>query len=194
MRLVCSYCRKVIRHDAGTRIVDVSHGMCPACAEHFGKLWKGMSLSEYLDTLDAPVIVVDGDARVIGANHELAKLLGRPRASLPGLRAGEAFACVHSRLPEGCGGTVHCRECTIRRGITQVHESGKSLRHVPAWLESESGRMELTLSITAEQGLVKVVVETMRPAAAIAGDDGPACPLPARPRRRTPRAGRNARR
>jgi hypothetical protein len=88
---------------------------------------------------------------------------------------------------------VHCRECTIRRGITQVHDSGKALRHVPAWLESESGRMELTLSITAEQGLVKVVVETMRPAAAIAGDDGPACPLPAQARRRTPRPGRNTR-
>lgn len=193
MRLVCSYCRKVIRHDAGTRIVDVSHGMCPACAEHFGKLWKGMSLSEYLDTLEAPVIVVDGDARVIGANQELAKVLGRTRASLPGLRAGEAFACVHSRLPEGCGRTVHCRECTIRRGITQVHETGKPLREVPAWLESESGRMELTLSITAEQGLVKVVVETMRAAASVAGEDAAACALPAQPRRRTPRPARSTR-
>lgn len=178
MRLVCSYCRKVIRHDAGSRVMDVSHGMCPSCAEHFGKLWQGMTLSDYLDTFAEPVLVVDGNARVIGVNQAVAKLLARDRASFPGLLGGEAFACVHSRLPEGCGRTVHCRECAIRRGITRVHETGKPLRGVPAYLEGEGGRVALSLSITPEQGLVRVVVEAMQPATADADAGADACASP----------------
>jgi PAS domain-containing protein len=181
MRLVCSYCRKVIRHDAGSRLTDVSHGMCPACAEHFGKLWQGMTLSDYLDTFSEPVLVVDGDARVIGVNQALARLLARDRTSFPGLLGGEAFACVHSRLPEGCGRTVHCRECTIRRGITRVHESGKPLLGVPAYLEADGGRVELSLSVIPEQGLVRVVVEAMRPAAAAEAGGGGARHVPCAP-------------
>jgi PAS domain-containing protein len=163
MRLVCSYCRKVIRHDAGTRAWDVSHGMCETCADHFGRLWDGMSISEYLETLSDPVIVVNGDGRVIGANQKLAALLGRERVELRGVLGGEAFACVHSRLPEGCGKTVHCRECTIRRAVTRVHESGEPLRRVPAWVETHDGRVDLRISASAHDGLVKVVVEEMRP-------------------------------
>jgi PAS domain S-box-containing protein len=159
MRLVCSYCHKVIRHDAKSRVWDVSHGMCHACAEHFDRLWKGMSLSEYLDTLPEPVVVVDGDARVVAANRKIARLFGREQAELRGLPAGEAFACVHSRLPEGCGRTVHCRECTIRRAVTRVHETGKPLSRVSAWLQTKEGRSPLRISVRKEQGLVKVVIE-----------------------------------
>jgi len=159
MRLVCSYCHKVIRHDANSRVCDVSHGMCHACAGHFDRLWKGMTLSEFLDTLPDPVLVVNGEARVIAANEKLANLFGRDKNRLRGLPAGEAFACVYSRLPKGCGRTVHCRECTIRRGVERVHETGKALRHVPAWLQTRGGRVQLRISVRREKGLVKVVVE-----------------------------------
>lgn len=161
MRLVCSYCRKVIRHDAGSRISDVSHGMCHACAEHFDRLWKGMPLAEYLDTLPEPVVVLDGDARVVAGNRRLAARFGREGARLRGLPVGDAFACVHSRLREGCGGTTHCRECTIRRAVTRVHETGEPLRHAAAWLRTKDGRVDLRISARKEHGLVKVVVEGM---------------------------------
>ncbi len=166
MRLVCSYCHKVIRHDANSRVCDVSHGMCHVCADHFDRLWKGMSLSEYLDTLPEPVLVVTGDARVMAVNQRAAALSGRNRNRLHGLPAGEALACVHSRLPKGCGRTVHCRECTIRNGVLRVHETGKPLRHVPAWLKTKEGRVELRISVSKENGLVKVVIEDMKGAAA----------------------------
>lgn len=162
MRLVCSYCRKVIRHDAGSRVLDVSHGMCPSCAEHFGKLWKGMPLCEYLDTLDDAAVVMDGHARIIGANLRLAALLGRARSSLPGLRCGEAFACVHAREPRGCGKGVRCRECAVRNAVAHVHESGMPVRDVPASLETHDGRLRLTLSARAEQGLVKLMLREVR--------------------------------
>jgi PAS domain-containing protein len=168
MLVVCSYCRRTIVDDpaAGDR---VSHGMCPACAEHFEALWRGMSLGEYLDQLEDPVLVVNGDARVVAANARAARLLGRDRAELAGLLTGEALACAHARLPGGCGKTVHCRECTIRRGVDRVAQTGVAIEGAPAYLETDAGRAELRISVRALDGLVKVVVEELVPPTAPAG-------------------------
>lgn len=163
MRVVCSYCRKTIRDTPRSGACDVSHGMCPPCGEHFERLWGGMKLSEYLDTLGSPVLVVDGEGRVIAASREAARILGRERDELRGLLGGEALACVHSRLPEGCGRTVHCRECTIRRAVNQVAGTGRSLRRVPAYLDTDAGRVQLRIAVRDEGGLVHVVVEEMAP-------------------------------
>ena len=164
MLVVCAYCRKTISDSRGGGACDVSHGMCQACADLYGRLWNGMPLSEYLDTLDAPVIVVNGDGCVLGANQKLAHLLGRERAELRGLLGGEAFACVHSLLPEGCGKTVHCRECTIRRTVQKVAKTGKPVSKVPAWLRTKTGRVNLRISVKAKDGLVRVIVDELKPA------------------------------
>jgi PAS domain-containing protein len=162
MLVICSYCRRTIVDDpaGGTQ---VSHGMCPACAEHFEALWRGMSLSEYLDELPMAVLVVNGEGRVVAANARLATLFGRDRAGMSGLLEGEALACVHSRLPGGCGKTVHCRECTIRRSVERVTETGVPIEGAPAFLNTDAGRLELRISVQAQDGLVKVVVEELSP-------------------------------
>lgn len=162
MRLVCSYCHKVIRHDAGTRVLDVSHGMCASCAAHFSKLWNGGPLADYLDALPEPAVIVDPEGRVIGANAPLATLVARDRTELPGLLCGEAFDCVNARSIEGCGKRARCRECAVRRTVTSVHESGAPLRDVAAMLETFGGRLALRISASAEQGLVKVIVSEAR--------------------------------
>ncbi len=159
MQLVCSFCRKVIREDAGGPALDVSFGMCPACREHFERLWAGMSLSEYLDGLEQAVLVVTVDGRVVAANAKLAALFGREPRDMRGLLAGEAFACVHSRLPEGCGKTIHCRECTIRRAVNEVAETGVAQERIPAYLDTKEGRVPLRITVRAKDGLVKVVIE-----------------------------------
>lgn len=162
MLLVCSYCRKTIRDEPGSRACDVSHGMCPACADHFERLWRGMPLSDYLDTLPQPILVVNGDGRVVAANQKLATLFGRDKVELRGLLGGEALACVRSRLPEGCGKTIHCRECTIRRAVTRVAETGATLERIPAYLDTKDGRVDLRISVTPSGPLVRVVVEEIR--------------------------------
>jgi PAS domain-containing protein len=159
VKLVCAYCRKVIRDERGARATDVSHGMCPECEGHFGKLWAGISLSEYLDDLPEPTLVLDGEGRVLAANQKLADRTGRDARELAGGLPGQAFACVRSRLPEGCGRTVHCRECTIRRSIERVRETGEPQLAVPAWLQTDAGRVLLRISVTRAQGLVQVLVE-----------------------------------
>lgn len=163
MLVVCAYCRKTIRDERGGGACDVSHGMCVSCADHYERLWRGMPLSEYLDTLPAPVVVVNQDGCVVAANQKVAALFGREKAEMRGLMGGEALACVHSLLPEGCGKTIHCRECTIRRAVQKVATTGVPLRRVPAYLDTKDGRVSLRLSVKRKDGLVRVDVEEARP-------------------------------
>jgi PAS domain-containing protein len=165
VRLICSYCRKTIQDDPKARLTDVSHGMCRECGDHFERLWAGMPVGEYLDSLGAPVLLTDGDGRVVAMNQRLAELIGAEPERSRGLLGGEAFACVHSRLPEGCGRTVHCRECAVRRTVETVSRTGKAQERVPAYLDTEAGRIGLRVTgKPAKAGIVQVKVEqTGRP-------------------------------
>jgi len=164
MRLVCSYCRRVIRADPQARVTDVSHGMCEPCGRHFERLWAGMPVTDYLDELDHPILLTDGDGRVVAMNEKLAALIGADRQACTGLTGGEAFACVHSRLPEGCGRTVHCRECAVRRTVEAVARTGKPTENVPAYLDVEAGRIDLRISARpARAGIVQVKILEMGP-------------------------------
>jgi PAS domain-containing protein len=165
VRTACSYCRKVIREDPGASLTDVSHGMCPECGAYFERLWAGMPLAEYLDLLPAPVVVVSEDRRIVAANARFAALVGRSPEELRGLLGGEALACAHSRLPEGCGNTVHCRECTIRRVVTRVARTSRAIGSVAAWLEGAGGRIELRISARQVDDFVEVTVAEAVPGA-----------------------------
>ncbi len=161
MRVVCAYCQGVVREDGVPSAAGTSHGMCPACSEHFAKLSEGMSLSEYLESMPDPILVVDEAGRVLGANQKVAALFGRERVEFRGILPGQAFACAWSRLPEGCGGTMHCRECTIRKAVARVHETGEAMRGVRAWLPSAEGCVEVRVSVEVEAALVTVKVERL---------------------------------
>lgn len=162
MRVICSYCRRVIKADPQARVTDVSHGMCEPCGRHFERLWAGMPVNEYLDGLENPVLLTDGDGRVIAMNEKLAEIIGADRKSCKGLTGGEAFACVHSRLPEGCGRTVHCRECAVRRAVETVARTGKPQVNVKAYLDVEQGRIDLRITAKlAKAGIVQVKIEEM---------------------------------
>jgi PAS domain-containing protein len=171
MRLVCSYCRRTIRADPKARITDVSHGMCEPCARHFDRLWSGISFEEYLDDLEHPVLVCDEDTRVVAMNAKLAALIGVDRRKTVGLTGGEAFACVRSRLPEGCGSTVGCRECTVRRTVEEVARTGAPRTAVAAYLDTPKGRVDLRISaLPGKAGVVQVIIEHIGEPRRLRGD------------------------
>jgi hypothetical protein len=171
MRVICSYCRRVISADPQARVTDVSHGMCAPCATHFERLWAGMPLGEYLDDLARPVLLTDGEGRVLAMNQKLADLLGVDCAKAVGLLGGEAFACVRSRLPEGCGRTAHCRECAVRRSVEAVARTGKACERVRAYLDRDEGRLELRVTARpAKSGIVQVIIDEIAPVGPTAGE------------------------
>jgi PAS domain-containing protein len=110
----------------------------------------GMPLREYLDGLDRPVVVVDSDVVVRIANRKACDLFGKKPSAMEGFRGGRVFECAYSYLPEGCGRTVHCSGCAIRRTVTETLQYGHGVTHVPARIRerSEQGERETMLIIS----------------------------------------------
>jgi len=111
----------------------VSHGICEACADNlFSK--TSVPLERYLDRLTEPVIVVDDDVTALYLNRQALNVLGKTSKETLGRKGGEVFDCIYSQLPEGCGRTIHCSGCAIRRAVTSTHTTGKAQVQVPATL------------------------------------------------------------
>lgn len=151
MRTVCSSCGdKIAPATAGVAGKGaVSHGLCERCSRHLLSE-RGVPLLTYLDGLGAPVAVVDSEGTVRAANRQLCELVKQDLSSIEGSKGGDVFECVHAQLPEGCGQTIHCSACTIRRTVMETHSTGHSRERVPASLlagrPGSARRSELLIS------------------------------------------------
>ena len=162
MKIICSFCRVDLGEKEPLDGDSVTHGMCDACSDHFGRQWDGLDLGEYLDRFDRPVLAVNRDGRIVAANQPMADMLGRSERRFFGLMGGEAMECLYSRLPEGCGNTIHCETCTIRNTVMEVRETGEPREGVPAYVDREGGRVWLTISACERDGIVLLVIEESR--------------------------------
>jgi PAS domain-containing protein len=94
---------------------------------------ENRDLQTFLDSLDAPVFLVSEEGSILNANSLARVLSGKPLSEIRGKKGGDVLECRYARLPEGCGKTVHCRACTIRRSVMHTYETGESLHDVPAY-------------------------------------------------------------
>ena len=127
----------------------ISHGICQECLETlFASM--GDPLQDFLDSLGVPVLVTDDDVRVGGVSQQARDLLHKELADILGHLGGEVFECSFSRLPGGCGRTIHCSGCAIRNTVTDTHASGQSHVNVPAVLKrgevEDSQQVDLLIS------------------------------------------------
>jgi PAS domain-containing protein len=164
MKRVCAWCRKEIGTIASTRHGDdaVSHGICPDCISNL-TFQQGASLQELIDSIDLPIFVVDDDVRVKAANATACRTLGKDAVTMQGHRSGDVFECAHARLPEGCGRTIHCSGCAIRRSVAHTFQTGETLSGVPATLSrndpDHSSDIALTITTVKAGGLVMLRID-----------------------------------
>jgi hypothetical protein len=163
VRTLCSRCRAPLCVDTAATLPP--NGMCPACAAYFDRMRRGVSLGAYLDMFELPVLVCDGDGKVVAVNSAMAARTGEEAAgSACGTQFGSVVACERSRLPGGCGKTIHCRDCTIRRMVSEVSRTRLARTRVPAYLQTEDGRRELCVTVRpAPDQAVEVVLEDAPP-------------------------------
>jgi PAS domain-containing protein len=161
LKVICSYCHDVIDVREPLNDDRVSHGLCRECTVKFEKQCRGQNFGEYLDNFDFPVLIVDGDARVIAANHLMALMLGKSDREMFGLLGGEALECRYARLDGGCGKTVHCPTCTVRNLVEKTYQTGDSFFKVPAYVDQEGKRLEFYVSTAKLVRSVQVMVEPM---------------------------------
>jgi hypothetical protein len=153
---VCAWCGKTL----GTVFSGVhsdaliTHGICDECAFHLCAQ-VGMPFRDFLDGLGlgVPVLLLDSDGNVKTANKAVRQFLKKALPLIEGYKGGNVFECAHATLPGGCGKTVHCSGCTIRRTVMDTLNSGKSHEKVPAYLyrETPDGSQSLRLLISTEK-------------------------------------------
>jgi len=158
-QFTCAMCHRGMPGDA-VASRPVTGGICEECTEHLGAQ-GGVPLLDFLDTLGMPVLVSDSDVVVTRANKTLLSLLNKDLPQVSGHRGGEVFECAHSHLPGGCGKTIHCSGCAIRRSVTETFVTGKSFRNVEAYLDCDliSSLPRLRLLISTEKVLGVVLLQ-----------------------------------
>jgi hypothetical protein len=125
--------------------------MCDSCSRSVLS-GSGRPLQQFLDALDAPLLVVDSDLVVLAGNRRAQEAL---KKDLPRIkrRCGDVIGCQHAGSSEGCGGTVHCKSCTIRRTVLDTYATGKSHLGVDAYpdVEVDSKVKHLRIRISTEK-------------------------------------------
>jgi len=155
---LCAWCGLQLSEPM-VRDAAVTHGICASCAR---KLMNNLTepLPEFLDRLDAPVAVVDGDGVVLTANRQARRLIGKDHAELVNQRAGDVMECGNSFELEGCGHTVHCNGCAIRYSVETTYYSGTACTNVPAFLDRRTpeGTARTWYSISTEKVADRVLL------------------------------------
>jgi PAS domain-containing protein len=97
-------------------------------------------LRQLLDAIPSYVFLVDKDVTILDYNAAAGAFLGIGKRSILGLRAGDAFDCLHSRdVPEGCGCGAFCKGCLVREAVNEAFAGKKTVRrHVQ--MDLSSGR------------------------------------------------------
>jgi len=170
MRSVCAWCGAEIRTATGNSDPAIgSHGICVTCADRFFRP-RDRTMHGFLNQMDAPTVLVDGDVRVLEANDEALRLLGKTRDDIVGYRGGDVLECAHALLPGGCGRTVHCAGCEMRQSVTQTFVTGVGVDHKVAFIRQrpqvdDTARTDRAVTISTEKvgGLVLLRLDQAAP-------------------------------
>ncbi len=167
MKRVCAWCRRELGVTSGSPDGagtgrEVTHGICEDCQSNLAAQ-GGIPLYAYLNTIGVPVLLVSDDGTIVTANDAVQIILVKSLPEIQGRRGGNVFECANARLPEGCGRTVHCSGCAIRRTVMDTFITGDPHLRAPAylnrWTLERSCGLDLRISTKKVDGMVLLVVE-----------------------------------
>jgi hypothetical protein len=141
MKTICAWCGVVLSDGNG----PTSHGICPPCKDSFA-FQSGVSLQRFIDSFSSPVLVLGSDLDPETINASGSVTLLKTVSDVNHYSMGEVFECENSRLPEGCGRTVHCSGCAIRKTVTLTNETGEPQFSIPATLNTDESTVEYYIS------------------------------------------------
>lgn len=149
MKRICAWCQKEMG-DASANHHGITHGICQECARILFNVGpSGESIASFLNALAVPVLAIDQMCRVAVINDCFRETFDFPSGKAVGAAPGDIFQCDYALTPEGCGNTIHCSGCTIRRSILDSFETGAINYRVPAVLRH--GDTDVGLFITTER-------------------------------------------
>jgi PAS domain-containing protein len=123
-------------------------------------------LQRHIDGIPIPILLVDAHNTTVAMNAKACEILGRTPESSAGAQFGLVFDCVHYRLPEGCGRTVHCSGCVIRKSVAATFDTGEPQVLVPATLSidhpDQLSNARLTITTVRKDGVVLLRIENLQ--------------------------------
>jgi len=139
MQLVCAWCGAGIDRSGYDQTPDgtTSHGLCRECSLALAWQDEGTTLQRHIDSIPTPILLIDSENKILAANARASEILGR-RSDSADLTFGPVFDCVYSGYPEGCGRTIHCVGCVIRKSVAATFNTGQPQVSVPATLSVNS--------------------------------------------------------
>jgi len=159
----CTWCNEALTAGPSPDRRKIADSVCGDCSENF-VFQMGVPLQAFIDSLQAPIFVVDSDGLVQAANRWGYSMLRKGTSQVLKQPGGVVFECAYARLPGGCGSTVHCSGCAIRRSVYHTRETGKSLTNVPAVLNrgdaSEPEKVVLRISTEKMGNIVLLQVDS----------------------------------
>jgi hypothetical protein len=156
MKKICAWCKKDLFDEKHNQSLEtgITHGICADCLKKYFSE-RPLELVKYLDGLLAPVLLIDPGGVVKTANKAAQSLLGKKVSLIENFKGGNVFECIYASLPEGCGKTVHCSGCAVRRSVTYTYTTGKPLYKSSAYLrqyQSDSTKEQHYLISTEKVG------------------------------------------
>ena len=130
MKSVCAWCQRPL-NDAPEDGTPISHGICERCIEYVEM--DRTAIGTFLNTIDTPVLAVDGEGRAISANRLALIALKKEHSEIADKLGGEVIECAYSYLPDRCGKTIHCTGCQIRGSVNHTRATGEPLTRVKAY-------------------------------------------------------------
>ena len=169
MKRVCAWCgRDLGATDDGYE--EISHGICESCCDTLLHPERENGLGAFLERFAFPVLVVNSSSEAVDGNGAALSLVGRNRSQIKGELLGVVFECEYSHLPGGCGKTIHCQGCAIRKSVEHTFESGEPLYDVPSFVDcSKAGatdRQELKLTTWKSGEAVFLKIDRVQAASA----------------------------
>ncbi|MDD5435794.1 MAG: ATP-binding protein, partial [Nitrospira sp.] len=77
------------------------------------------------------MLLVDGQGAVVKMNNTISNWVGKSSLVRCGTQPGNAVCCVHALTDAaGCGGTLHCSSCRIRKTFESALQTGKPIFNV----------------------------------------------------------------
>lgn len=164
MKRVCAWCKKSmgevqsILHDNHA----ITHGICDSCLNDLF-IDKNIDFIPFLNSISAPVILIDEENTYLSANDSALNFLGKDHQHFKQKKTGDIFTCENAHLPGGCGYTDKCGGCQLIKLINDTYEGENHFEHVPITItqQKDNTRQKVNLKLTTEKvnGLVLMRID-----------------------------------
>jgi hypothetical protein len=164
MKEVCMRCGSELNQAAIPQkaMQLITNGLCSVCTSEVFKQSGGSTLKKFLNAIDSPILLMQGNPRqVVTANQKACALFEKDLSKIEQHRGGQVFDCIHSFTEEGCGKDINCNNCKIKNAVVETFSTGASFKGVSTVLEIKKNEiiafdMQVTTERVGDYALLRI--------------------------------------